>query len=40
MLNVRNGDIRMVLEAFGIEIGPRLYTKGDVRKLKSAVRAF
>lgn len=40
MLNVRDGDIRMVLEAFGIEIGPRLYTKGDVRKLKSAVRAF
>ena len=40
MLNVRDDDIRMVLEAFGIEIRPRLYTKGDVRELKSAVRAF
>ena len=40
MLNVRDNDIRMVLEAFGIKIQPRLYTKGDIRELKSGIQAF
>ena len=40
MLNVRDDDVRMVLEAFGIEIRPRLYTKGEIRELKSGIRAF
>ena len=40
MLNVTGEDIKAVLNAFGIEIKPRIYTKGDVRELKSNVKAF
>lgn len=40
MLNVTGGDIRTVLGAYGVEIEPRLYTRGDVRELKSGIRAF
>ena len=40
MLNVKGDDIKTVLTAYGIEIQPRLYTKGDVRELKSGIRAF
>ena len=40
MLNVTGDDIKTVLRAYGIEIQPRLYTKGDIRELKSAIQAF
>lgn len=40
MLNVKGDDIKTVLRAYGIEIQPRLYTKGDIRELKSGIQAF
>lgn len=40
MLNVTGEDIKAVLNAFGIEIKPHIYTKGDIRELKSNVKAF
>ena len=40
MLNVKGDDISTVLRAYGIEIQPRLYTKGDIRELKSGVQTF
>ena len=40
MLNVTGEDIKTVLNAFGIEIKPHIYTKGDIRELKSNVKAF
>jgi len=40
MLNVTGDDIKTVLGAYGIKIQPRLYTKGDIRELKSTVKAF
>ena len=40
MLNVKGDDIKTVLRAYGIEIRPRLYTKGDIRELKSGIQAF
>lgn len=40
MLNVTGEDIKAVLNAFGIEIKPHIYTKGDICELKSNVKAF
>ena len=40
MLNVKGDDIKTVLRAYGIDIQPRLYTKGDIRELKSGIQAF
>ena len=33
-------DVALVLAAFGIHIEPRLYTRGELRKLKSSIKAL
>ena len=40
MQNVDGDDIGLLLKAFGIEIPAKIYTKGDIRELKSAVNPF
>ena len=40
MLNADGDDIRLLFKAFGLEIPAKIYTNGDIRGLKSAVKPF
>ena len=40
MLNVSGEDIGLLFKAFGLEIPAKIYTNGDIRELKSAVKPF
>ena len=40
MQNVDGDDIGLLLKAFGLEIPAKIYTNGDIRKLKSSVNPF
>ncbi|MGN0059919.1 MAG: IS1634 family transposase [Coriobacteriales bacterium] len=40
MLNASNDDIMTLFKAFGINISAKIYTKGDIRRLKSTVNPF
>jgi len=40
MLNVPDDDISTLFKAFGIDIPAKIYTKGDIRRLKSTVNPF
>ena len=40
MVNSSGDDIRRILAALGLELKPRIYTRGEVAALKSAVRPF
>ena len=39
-IQVGGDDIGLLLKAFGLEIPAKIYTKGDIRELKSAVNPF
>ena len=38
MLNISNGDIMMLFKAFGVDIPAKIFTKGDIRELKSTIK--
>ena len=40
MLNASDGDIVTLFKAFGIDVPAKIYTKGDLRELKSAIDPF
>ena len=40
MLNASEGDIVTLFKAFGIDVPAKIYTKGDLRELKSAINPF
>ena len=40
MQNIDGDDIGLLLRAFGLELPAKIYTKGDIRELKSAVNPF
>lgn len=40
MLNAQNEDLLMILRAMGIKLQPMLYTRGDIRSLKSSASIF
>ncbi len=40
MLNAQNEDLLMILRAMGIMLQPMLYTRGDIRSLKSSASIF
>ena len=40
MLNAQNKDLLMILRAMGIKLLPMLYTRGDIRSLKSSASIF
>ena len=40
MLNASDGDIVTLFKAFGIDVPAKIYTKGDLRELKSAINPF
>ena len=40
MLNASDGDIVTLFKAFGIDVPAKIYTKGDLRELKSAIDLF
>ena len=40
MLNASGEDIQLLFRAFGIEVPAKIYTKGDIRELKSSVTPF
>jgi len=40
MLNVSDDDISTLFKAFGIDIPAKIYTKGDIRGLKSTINPF
>lgn len=40
MLNVTNDDLQMILEAFDMTIPAKLFTRGELRALKSSVKIF
>ena len=40
MLNASDGDIVTLFKAFGIDIPAKIYTKGDLREVKSAIDPF
>ena len=40
MLNASGEDIGLLFKAFGLEIPAKIYTNGDIRELKSAVKPF
>ena len=40
MLNSSGEDIRRILAALGVELAPKIYSKGDLAAIKAAVRAF
>jgi len=40
MLNASNDDITTLFKAFGINIPAKIYTKGDIRDLKSVINPF
>ena len=39
MVNATGDDIRLLFRAFGIDVPAKIYTKGDIRALKSGVQA-
>ena len=39
-LNASDGDIVTLFKAFGIDVLAKIYTKGDLRELKSAIDPF
>ena len=40
MVNVASDDLRLILNAFGLEIPRKLFTRGDLRSLKSKLSVF
>ena len=40
MLNATGGDIATLFKAFGINVPAKIYTKGNIRELKSAINPF
>ena len=40
MLNASDGDIETLFKAFGIDVPAKIYTKGDLREVKSAIDPF
>ena len=40
MQNVTGDDIRAILKAYGVEILPKIYTKGEIREIKSTVNPY
>ena len=40
MQNATGADIGLLFRAFGIDVPAKIYTKGDIRDLKSAITAF
>ena len=40
MLNASDGDIVTLFKAFGVDVPAKIYTKGDLRELKSAIDPF
>jgi hypothetical protein len=40
MQNVTDNDLQMILKAFNLTIPPQLFTRGELRKLKSSVKVF
>lgn len=40
MLNAQNEDLLMILRTMGIKLQPMLYTRGDIRSLKSSASIF
>ena len=40
MLNASDGDIVTLFKAFGIDVPAKIYTKGDLLELKSAIDPF
>ena len=40
MLNSSGEDIRRILAALGVELTPKIYSKGDLAAIKAAVKAF
>lgn len=40
MLNASEGDIVTLFKAFGIDVPAKIYTKGDIRELKSSINPF
>ena len=40
MVNVDSDDITLVLDAFGINLPFKLFTRGDLRSLKSSISVF
>ena len=40
MNNVQNVDLQIILNALGVKLVPMLYTRGDIRSLKSGVSVF
>lgn len=40
MLNAQNEDLLIILRAMGIKLQPMLYTRGDIRSLKSSASIF
>jgi len=40
MLNASEGDIVTLFRAFGIDVPAKIYTKGDIRELKSSIDPF
>ena len=40
MLNASDGDIVTLFRAFGIDVPAKIYTKGDLRELKSNIDPF
>ena len=40
MLNAWDGDIVTLFKAFNVEAMAKIYTKGDLRELKSAIDPF
>ena len=40
MVNVKSEDIKLILYAFGLDLPPKLFTRGDLRSLKSSISVF
>ena len=40
MVNVTSYDLKLILNAFGLDLPPKLFTRGDLRSLKSTVSVF
>ncbi len=40
MLKSKGDDIFAILKAFGMELKPQLYTRGEIREMKATVSPF
>ena len=40
MQNVTGEDMQAILKAYGIEIQPKIYTKGEIREIKSTINPY